>query len=240
MTFMVVSLMRMGWLLNRSCCRNDIILCLLYNLWHTLCGRHCTAEEMSSQTKGRGVPSFRWVKFVLRSAPGSSATLCLLSMLRAASPHRGRADSHLLQVTHWLEISTSYNPTSEDPKYHFNIEHISEIFTRVFNLFFCQNIEPCITKERCLWRWVRLRLQMPTNPDWENNRVITRQLSGRILNSTTFIYYYFRVNALLMSVDITECKPKNKLISHPVNDCFGPWLCVDIILDWLSGQPMSS
>ena len=43
-----------------------------------------------------------------------------LSMLRAASPHQGRAASHLPQVIHWLRISTlSTSYTSKDPNSHF-------------------------------------------------------------------------------------------------------------------------
>lgn len=42
----------------------------------------------------------------------------------AASPHGRRADGYLLQVTHGLGISTSHNPTSEDPNYHFKGENL--------------------------------------------------------------------------------------------------------------------
>ena len=35
-------------------------------------------------------------------------------MLRPASPHSARADSHLLQVTMCIESGTSYNPTSKE------------------------------------------------------------------------------------------------------------------------------
>lgn len=67
-------------------------------------------------------------------------------MLRVASPHRGKVDSDLQQVTHWLEINTSYNPTSEDPNYHFNIEHMSEIFTHVLNSFSAKTLNLVLQK----------------------------------------------------------------------------------------------
>ena len=46
--------------------------------------------------------------------------------------HSGRADSHLLQVIHWLGISTPYNPKSKDHNYQikgtagciFKIKHV--------------------------------------------------------------------------------------------------------------------
>lgn len=40
-----------------------------------------------------------------------------LSLLHAASPLK--ADRQLLQVVHWLGISTSYNSPSKDPNYPF-------------------------------------------------------------------------------------------------------------------------
>ena len=56
--------------------------------------------------------SCRWYGF-------SSTKPCFLPALHAGSPHSRRADSHLLQVIHWLGISASNNHTSKDPIYPF-------------------------------------------------------------------------------------------------------------------------
>ena len=61
-----------------------------------------------------GVPSFRLLKYHRILAPftalqcSAGCTCCFLT--------RGRADGQILQVTHWLGISTSYNPTSKSLK----------------------------------------------------------------------------------------------------------------------------
>ena len=41
----------------------------------------------------------------------------------AAALHSGRADGHLLHVTHWFWMSTSFNTTSKEPNYLFNPAH---------------------------------------------------------------------------------------------------------------------
>ena len=55
-----------------------------------------------------------WLKYALLLVLSKSTMLCLPVSLRSASPHKGRADRHLLQVMHQQGICTS----SKDPHCH--------------------------------------------------------------------------------------------------------------------------
>lgn len=66
----------------------------------------------------------------------------------AASPHRGHPDVHLLQVWHWLGISTSYNLTSKN----YPLKLPSQLFLA---FYFCY-ITVCID-------WVKWQLE-PSEP----------------------------------------------------------------------------
>ena len=100
-----------------------------------------------------------------------------------ASPNWGSTFRHLLEVIHWLSVSTSHNPTSNDPKYPLMLRFLlvraekclSALHDEGQNHCSCQFWNPCrclVSAERtpdlCLFHFLLL-ISAPSVPVWEKD-----------------------------------------------------------------------